>query len=82
MSASWDGFRALLQEESRILGELNVVALAMTEALVQKDIEKINASERRLEGQRILHQQARRKRLQMQKLWDLTPWRFMEHMAI
>jgi hypothetical protein len=66
MSASWDGFRALLQEESRILGELNTVALAMTEALVQKDLDRINASERRLEGQRILHQTARRKRLQMQ----------------
>jgi hypothetical protein len=67
MSASWDGFRALLQEECRILGELNVHALAMTEALVQKDLDKINASERKLEGHRILHQQARRKRYQMQQ---------------
>jgi hypothetical protein len=67
MSASWDGFRALLQEESRVLGELNVHALAMTEALVVKDLDRINASERKLEGHRVLHQQARRKRLQMQE---------------
>lgn len=67
MSASWDGFRALLQEESRVLGELNTVALAMTDALVQKDVDRINSSERKLEGQRIVHQQARRKRLQMQQ---------------
>jgi hypothetical protein len=67
MSASWDGFRALLQDESRLLGELNSVALAMTDALVARNVDKINASERRLEGQRILHQQARKKRLQMQK---------------
>ena len=67
MSASWDGFHALLHEESKILGDLNAYALAMTEALVQKDLDKINASERRLEGQRLLHQQARRKRLQMQE---------------
>ncbi len=66
-SASWDGFRALLQEESRVLGELNTVALTMTEALVQKDADRINSSERKLEGQRLLHQQARRKRLQMQQ---------------
>jgi len=67
MNASWDGFRALLMEESRILGDLNTYALAMTEALVQKDLDKINASERKLEGHRILHQQARRKRHQMQQ---------------
>jgi hypothetical protein len=66
MSASWDGFRALLQDESKILGDLNTHALAMTEALVHKDLDKINSSERRLEGQRLLHQQARRKRLEMQ----------------
>jgi hypothetical protein len=67
VSSSWDGFRALLQEESRLLGELNTVALAMTDGLVKKDLDKINASERRLEGQRILHQQARKKRQQMQR---------------
>jgi hypothetical protein len=66
MSASWDGFRGLLQEETRLLGELNTVAIAMTDALVQRDVDRINASERKLEGQRILHQTARRKRLQMQ----------------
>jgi hypothetical protein len=67
MSASWDGFRAILQDESKILGDLNTYALLMTEALVNKDLDKINASERRLEGQRLLHQQARRKRLAMQE---------------
>lgn len=67
MSASWYGFRALLQEESCVLGELNTHALALTEALVQKEAYQINASERRLEGHRILHQQARRKRRQMQE---------------
>ena len=67
MSASWEGFRALLQEETRLLGELNNMALTMTDALVQRDIEKLNITERRLEGQRILHEQARRKRVEMQR---------------
>ena len=35
MSASWDGFRALLHEESRLLGDLNQAALALTDALVE-----------------------------------------------
>ena len=65
-NASWDSFRVLLQEESRLLGELNTVALAMSDALVHKDLDRINATERRLEGQRILHHTARRARLQMQ----------------
>ena len=67
MSASWDGFRALLQEESRLLGELNTAALTLTEALVQNDVTRINASERRLESARIMHQQAQRRRAQMQR---------------
>jgi hypothetical protein len=74
MSASWDGFRALLAEESRLLGELGKAALAMTSALVVRDVDAINTSERRLEGQRILHQQAMRRRIQMQRtgFGDLT----------
>jgi hypothetical protein len=67
MSASWDGFRALLAEEARVLGELSTVALQMTTALVARDVDAINATERRLEGQRILHQHAKRARLQMQR---------------
>jgi len=74
MSASWDGFRALLAEEARVLGELGSVALALTSALVARDVAQINAIERRLEGQRILHQHAKRARLQMQRagFGDLT----------
>jgi hypothetical protein len=67
MSASWDGFRALLAEESRLLGELGKAALMMTNALVARDVDAINASERKLEGQRIMHQLAMRRRLQMQR---------------
>jgi hypothetical protein len=74
MSASWDGFRALLAEEARVLGELGSVALALTSALVARDVAAINTIERRLEGQRILHQHAKRARLQMQRagFGDLT----------
>jgi hypothetical protein len=67
MSASWDGFRALLAEEARLLGELGTAALVMTNALVTRDLDAINAAERRLEGQRIMHQNAQRRRLQMQR---------------
>jgi hypothetical protein len=67
MSASWDGFRVLLQEEARLLGELNAAALRMTDALVKRDVDGINAMERRLESQRILHEAARRRRVRMQR---------------
>ena len=67
MSASWDGFRALLAEEARLLGELGTAALVMTTSLVARDLDAINAAERKLESQRIMHQNAQRRRLQMQK---------------
>lgn len=66
MSASWDAFRMLLQEESRYLGELGAAALSMTEALVHDNPEEITTAERRLEGQRLLHAQAQAKRAHMQ----------------
>jgi hypothetical protein len=74
MSASWDGFRALLADEARLLGDLGSAALVLTTALVARDANGINAAERKLEGQRILHQQAQRRRLAMQKtgFGDLT----------
>ena len=67
MSASWDGFRALLAEEARVLGEVGRAAISMTTALVARDVDAINNAERKLEGQRILHQHAKRARLQMQR---------------
>ena len=67
MSASWDSFRALLQEECRLLGDLSTAAMALTDALVNNDAERISATERRLEGQRVVHVQAQRQRLAMQK---------------
>jgi hypothetical protein len=72
--ASWDGFRALLQEESRALGELGSAALALTDALVKSDVDRIQQCEKKLEGQRILHLQSQRRRVQMQKsgFGDLT----------
>ncbi len=74
MSASWDGFRALLAEEARLMGDLSNAALVLTSALVSRDLAAINQAERKLEGQRILHQQANRRRLQMQRtgFGDLT----------
>jgi hypothetical protein len=74
MSASWDGFRALLVEEGRALGELGRVSLEMTSALVRRDVDAINAAERQLEGLRILHEMAKKRRLAMQKagFGDLT----------
>ena len=67
MSASWESFRALLHDESRLLGDLNQAALAMTDALVANDIARINAAERRLEAARILHQEGQRRRARMQR---------------
>jgi len=56
------------------MGELNVAALSMTDALVQRDVDRITLMERKLESNRILHDQARRKRLAMQRqgFGDLT----------
>jgi hypothetical protein len=67
VSASWDGFRALLAEEAQLLGELGRAALVMTSALVARNVGAINDAERKLERQRILHQNAQRRRLQMQQ---------------
>jgi hypothetical protein len=74
VSASWDAFRTLLQEECRLLGDLSTAAMALTDALVNNDVERIGATERRLEGQRVVHLQAQRQRLAMQKtgFGDLT----------
>jgi hypothetical protein len=73
-AASWDSFRALLQEENRLLGELNSAALGLTEALVANDVDRIHLAERRLESNRILHSESQRKRNVMQKAGfrDLT----------
>jgi len=67
VSASWEGFRALLHEESRLLGDLNQAALALTDALVANDLQRINAAERRLEAARILHQEGKNRRSRMQR---------------
>lgn len=68
MSApSWDGFRALLQEESKALGDLGSAALAMTDALVKTDVDRIQACEKKLEGMRVVHLQAQRRRFAMQR---------------
>ena len=67
MSASWDGFRDLLQDESRLLGDLGRAALGMTDALVKNEPELIMAAERRLEAARVLHAQAQRRRAAMQE---------------
>lgn len=74
MSASWESFRTLLQEESRLLGELNAAAVGLTDALVANDVERIHSCERRLESCRILHAEGQRKRHLMQKAGfrDLT----------
>lgn len=73
-AASWDSFRNLLQEESRLLGDLNAAALALANALVVNEVELIHSTERRLESARILHAEGQRKRQVMQKagFGDLT----------
>lgn len=65
MSASWDAFGAMLNDECRLLGELNSAALALTEALVFNNVERIHAAERRLEAQRLLHHQVYHRRTTM-----------------
>jgi hypothetical protein len=74
LSASWEGFRTLLVEESKLLGRLNQAALSLTDALVQNDGERIGAAERKLEAARIMFAEGQRKRRAMQRagFGDLT----------
>jgi hypothetical protein len=65
--SEWDQFGALLTEESRLLGELGNAALGLTQALVDNDPEVIEAAERRLEAQLVLHATAYGARMGMQQ---------------
>jgi hypothetical protein len=72
--SQWQSFAKLLGEENRLLAELNVAALKLTEALVANVPEQIDGAERRLEAQRVLHGVAYAQRIAMQKqgFGDLT----------
>jgi hypothetical protein len=72
--SQWQSFAKLLGEENRLLAELNVAALKLTEALVANVPAQIEAAERRLEAQRVLHGLAYNQRYAMQKkgFRDLT----------
>jgi len=67
MNAGWDAFRELLEEEARLLGSLNAVALQLTQALIDNDADQIVAVERSLEGTRLLHAEGQRRRRELQK---------------
>jgi phage FluMu protein gp41 len=57
----------LLAEENRLLGELGEAALGLTDALVAGEPREIEAAERRLEAQRVLHATAYAARIAMQR---------------
>lgn len=65
--SEWDRFGTLLAEESRLLRELGTAALALTDALVANDPERIDGAERRVEAQRVLHGTAYAARIAMQR---------------
>ncbi|HTJ27840.1 MAG TPA: hypothetical protein VMA36_16910 [Candidatus Limnocylindria bacterium] len=65
--SQWQSFAKLLGEENRLLAELNAAALKLTEALVANVPAQIEAAERRLEAQRVLHGIAYAQRYAMQK---------------
>ena len=65
--SQWQKFAQLLGEENRLLAELNTAALALTDALVADEPERIDLAERRLEAQRVLHGTAYAQRIAMQR---------------
>lgn len=65
--SQWQKFAQLLGEENRLLAELNAAALALTDALVENEPERIDLAERRLEAQRVLHGTAYAQRVAMQR---------------
>ena len=65
--SQWQQFAKLVGDENRRLAELNVVALALTDALVQNDPAAIEAAERRVEAHRVLHGTAYAQRIAMQR---------------
>ncbi len=65
--SEWQKFAALLDEENRLLRELGTAALALGDALVAGEPSDIQAAERRLEAQRLLHAGAYGRRVAMQR---------------
>jgi hypothetical protein len=65
--SQWQQFARLVGEENRLLAELNVAALRLTDALVRNNPAAIEAAERRLEAQRVLHGTAFAQRIAMQR---------------
>ncbi len=65
--SEWQKFADLLAEENRLLGALGEAALRLTDALVANDPEAIDAADRRVEAQRVLHGTAYAQRVAMQR---------------
>ena len=65
--SQWQQFARLLGEENRLLADLNGAALRLTDTLVRNDPAAIEAAERRLEAQRVLHGTAFAQRIAMQR---------------
>jgi FlgN protein len=65
--SEWQRFADLLIEENRLLGALGEASLRLTDALVANDPDAIEAAERRVEAQRVLHGTAYAQRIAMQR---------------
>jgi len=65
--SEWQRFTDLLVEENRLLGALGDASLRLTDALVANDPDAIEAAERRVEAQRVLHGTAYAQRIAMQR---------------
>ena len=64
--SEWQRFAELLEAESRLLGDLGNAALRLTDALVANQPDAIDAAERRVEAQLVLHGGAYAARVSMQ----------------
>ena len=65
--SEWQRFAELLEAESRLLGDLGNAALGLTDALVADEPDAIDAAERRVEAQLVLHGSAYAARVAMQQ---------------
>ena len=64
--SEWQRFGEMIAEECRLLNELGVAAISLTDALVENDPDAIEVAERRVEARRVLHGTAYAQRVAMQ----------------
>lgn len=71
---SWSGFASALRDEAAALAKVESVSLALTNALVERDVARIIAINEQLEAVRLSHHavQAKRQAMQRRGFGDLS----------